>query len=320
MSALRVGLCSALTDTVCDALRQAGIRTANEFVIKDVEDLVQKSGVSYKDLQAIRRVVLAQYSSFPQCGLEVYTSALTSIAILPTGCPSIDTLLDGGLYTGELTEIAGQTAVGKTQFCFSCCVSVACDTKQSVLYLDTCGSFTAERLADIITAQDKEQEVDEALTRVRYHRVSDIFQLLERLEEIKLHLSKQTDQFYSSLKLVIVDNVASVLYPVLGGRHMDGLGLMSHLGLKLKILAVDFSIAVLITNNVASEGARVSLGKTWSHVPHTRLFLSRRHDVEGRPVRDAKVVKSNKMDQAKTEKTAVIRQDVQTPDPLSILS
>ena len=32
----------------------------------------------------------------------------------------------------------------------------------------------------------------------------------------------QTDPFYSCLKLVIVDNVASVIYPILGGNQSDG--------------------------------------------------------------------------------------------------
>ena len=30
-------------------------------------------------------------------------------------CFSIDSLLDGGLYTGQVTELAGDIAVGKTQ-------------------------------------------------------------------------------------------------------------------------------------------------------------------------------------------------------------
>ena len=30
---------------------------------------------------------------------------------------SLDSVLDGGLYTGQVTEIAGDIAVGKTQVC-----------------------------------------------------------------------------------------------------------------------------------------------------------------------------------------------------------
>lgn len=32
----------------------------------------------------------------------------------------VDDLLDGGLYSGEVTEIAGQIASGKTQVWFNC--------------------------------------------------------------------------------------------------------------------------------------------------------------------------------------------------------
>ncbi|PVD31328.1 hypothetical protein C0Q70_06740 [Pomacea canaliculata] len=84
--------------------------------------------------------------------------------------------------------------------------------------------------------------------------------------------------FFHSVKLVVVDSVASVFHPVLGGKQMDSLALLEQLGLQLKQLAVDFCLAVLVSNNMTSgfEGKKQpSLGRLWSHVPHTRIILER---------------------------------------------
>lgn len=97
-------------------------------------------------------MLLAQFSSFPVNGADLYEELKNSTAILSTGCKrqgeaflprtdnplgkrdengatgmsisemclslhccSLDKLLDSGLYTGEVTEIMGASGSGKTQ-------------------------------------------------------------------------------------------------------------------------------------------------------------------------------------------------------------
>ncbi|CAG2220748.1 FBXL4 [Mytilus edulis] len=87
------------------------------------------------DLVAIVNVLLAQYSTFPVTGEALYNTVLTSTSILPTACQGFDQILDGGLYTGEVTEIAGEISSGKTQICLSMTASVICHSKQNVILL-----------------------------------------------------------------------------------------------------------------------------------------------------------------------------------------
>jgi len=68
----------------------------------------------------IRRVLLAQYSAFPSNGLALYRELLNTGSVLPSGCSDLDEILDGGVYTGEVTEIVGISVSGKTQVCISC--------------------------------------------------------------------------------------------------------------------------------------------------------------------------------------------------------
>ncbi|CAG2195048.1 RAD51D [Mytilus edulis] len=233
-----------------------------------------------KDLVAIVNVLLAQYSTFPVTGEALYNTVLTSTSILPTACQGFDQILDGGLYTGEVTEIAGEIASGKTQICLSMTASVICHSKQNVMYVDTAGGFSGERLEEILHTKYQQD-------------------LLSELQQIKVNITQQSDPFYACLKLIIIDNVASVIYPILGGNQLDGHGLITQLSQLLKLLAVDYSLSVLVSNNVVvSDGEKkASLGKVWSHVPHTRVLVSSMGDQQ----RQLILVKSSR---SKTGQTA----------------
>lgn len=276
MSVLRCGICSALTDDVVSTLKDNGIRSVIDLITQNLEDLSQKTKLSYKDLVAIVNVLLAQYSTFPVTGEALYNTVLTSTSILPTACQGFDQILDGGLYTGEVTEVAGEIASGKTQICLSMTASVICHSKQNVMYVDTSGGFCAERLEEILHTKYQQGDNSDVFSHIRCLQSYDIYSLLSELQQIKVNITQQSDPFYSGLKLIIIDNVASVIYPILGGNQLDGHGLIVQLSQLLKLLAVDYSLSVLVSNNVVvSDGEKkASLGKVWSHVPHTRILVS----------------------------------------------
>ncbi|XP_072099447.1 DNA repair protein RAD51 homolog 4 isoform X3 [Mobula birostris] len=115
MVILREGICPGATAHLIQALKEQNVKTVVNLVTADIEDLAQKCSISYKTLMAVRRVLLAQYSPFPSNGVDLYEELLGSTAILSTGNPSLDKLLDSGLYTGELTEFVGGPGSGKTQ-------------------------------------------------------------------------------------------------------------------------------------------------------------------------------------------------------------
>ncbi|NXX45967.1 RA51D protein, partial [Tricholaema leucomelas] len=80
------------------------------------------------------------------------------------------------------------------------------------------------------------------------------------------------------LKVVVIDSVSAVIYPLLGGRQSEGLAIMMQLARELKTLAREFSLAIVVTNQVtrdsSSNGAlKPALGRSWSFVPSTRVLL-----------------------------------------------
>ncbi|XP_066058114.1 DNA repair protein RAD51 homolog 4 isoform X3 [Chamaea fasciata] len=233
MVVLRAGLCPGLTEDMIQLLRANGIRTVVDFVSSDLEDVAQKTSLSYKALVAVRRVLLAQFSAFPANGADLYEELKSSTAILPTGSPSLDQLLDSGLYTGEVTELMGAPGSGKTQL--------------------------------------------EALQRIQVVRVFNIYELLRALQELRDRLSQQVVSSMGPLKMVLLDSVSAVIYPLLGGRQSEGLALMMHLSRELKTLAREFSLAVVVTNQVTRDSSsgplKPALGRSWSFVPSTRVLL-----------------------------------------------
>lgn len=76
-------------------------------------------------------------------------------ATLPTGLPTLDRHLGGGLPRGAVTELVGPASVGKTQLCLAVAARALVDgasTGAKVLYVDTEGSFSPSRLLQLLLA------------------------------------------------------------------------------------------------------------------------------------------------------------------------
>uniref|UniRef100_S4S079 RAD51 paralog D n=1 Tax=Petromyzon marinus TaxID=7757 RepID=S4S079_PETMA len=195
MVRLRQGLCPGLTADVVAVLRGNNISTAvAALVTQDSQSLAWTTGIPYKTLRAVRRVLLAQFAAFPSSAADAYEELLSCTAILPTGCSRLDSLLDSGLYTGELTELAGGPATGKTQVCLSVAVTVACDLGQAVMLVMTGGAAgcLASRLLAMVQGKTPRLwgEVA-ALQRVQVARVFDAFALLDLLQDLRARLETQ---------------------------------------------------------------------------------------------------------------------------------
>ncbi|XP_019961321.2 DNA repair protein RAD51 homolog 4 [Paralichthys olivaceus] len=301
MVVLREGMCPGLEEDLIRDLRAADVRTVEDLVSSDIEELAQKCSTSYKALFAIRRVLLAQHTAFPVSGADLYEELLSSTAILSTGNPSLDKLLDSGLYTGEITELSGGPGSGKSQVCFGVAVHISYQLKQSVIYIDTTGGLSASRLLQMLQTETSNTEAQmEALQRIHIFRVFDIFSLLDCLHGLSGGGLQQASGGGGSVKAVIVDSVSAVISPLLGGKQNEGMSLMIQVAGVLKTMAKDFNIAALVTNHVTrSGGGEVlpGLGASWSHIPRTRVLLERLEEAgaAGRSsLRSATLIKSSR--------------------------
>jgi len=62
----------------------------------------------------------------------------------------LDNLLDGGLFVGNIYELCGPSACGKTQLCFSILLNIIITTKNEIVYIDTKHKFSVNRIKQML--------------------------------------------------------------------------------------------------------------------------------------------------------------------------
>ncbi|XP_072997413.1 DNA repair protein RAD51 homolog 4 isoform X3 [Typha latifolia] len=180
-------------------------------------------------------------------GVELLQDINENKHLLPTGFEGLDRLLGGGLRQGQLTEIAGPSSSGKTQVCLYSASHIADKHLGVVMFLDTCNSFSPNRIACIVN-------------------------------QLPTSLVKDVNIGGGKICLLIIDSISSLIGPTLGGKSSEGRFLMVSVGIILKRLANDYNLSVLVTNHMVSgEGGllKPALGESWKTIPHIRLVISR---------------------------------------------
>ncbi|XP_065682588.1 uncharacterized protein LOC101236857 isoform X1 [Hydra vulgaris] len=213
-------------------------------------------------------------------GIEMYNDLIQHTIVLET-----DSLLDGGIFTGEMIEVFGPPAVGKTQLALTL-TAATIEKQHNVIYFDSTSSFSAERLLQILSLRSNLYSMQRnklLLSNVRCFPVYLAVDFIDQLKKIGQALEQEWDSFFIKSKLIIVDSIASLITPILGGQQFKGHAIMSKIGLLLKKISHQFGIAVLVINNsvlnykpdtVPCYGQyKPSLGQTWHCVPSIRLML-----------------------------------------------
>ncbi|GAB4822360.1 hypothetical protein N2152v2_009406 [Parachlorella kessleri] len=232
-------------------------------------------------LEAVLKTLHEAYSPAIFNGAQLM-SQLAQSRLLPTGCPSIDSeLLRGGFREGQLAEVCGESASGKTQLCLSCAAHTAL-RGEGVVFVDTSNAFSAGRLQTLLQAVSQAQvAVEDALNFVTVHQAYDIHAVLGVVDS--LFTVQAQPPAAAAPKLVIIDSLSAVIGPVLGGgggQHSQGHALLAAAGTSLKALAARLGAVVIITNHMVGGGEggrgekRPAMGESWKNQPHIRLQLS----------------------------------------------
>ena len=169
-----------------------------------------------------------------------HPSEITPSQKLPSGSQVLDQLLDGGFERDAITTIYGPAGSGKTNFCLLCLSQVAADKK--IIYIDTEGSFSLSRLAQILP------DMKSILSRM-------IFLNPTTFAEQKKAFEKLPALMNSTIGLIILDSVA-MLYRLEFGRHNDISGTNKELGVQIGYLneiARKQHIPIIITNQVYAD-------------------------------------------------------------------
>jgi len=159
---------------------------------------------------------------------------------IPTGCGSLDKLLDGGLSPSDVTLVYGEAKTGKTSLAIQCAVN-ATRLGFKAIFIDSDGTFTPRRLAQI--AGRDLNEAAPKITLVQPTTFQEQALAVDRLDE---YLTPQVG-------LVVVDTVTSLYSVEISEPKEKTFKLNRELGRQLACLAQTAKtrmVASLITSQV----------------------------------------------------------------------
>jgi len=160
---------------------------------------------------------------------------------IPTGCPSLDGALDGGLQPGGLTLIYGEAETGKTSLAIQCSVNSA-RMGYKVLFVDADGTFSLQRLMQIAL-----QDFDETSQSIVIFTPLTFEEQSELVDELEKYISR-------NLGLIVFDTITSLYRSAIGGRE-EAFKVNRELNRQVAMLthiAKKFQTPILITSQVRS--------------------------------------------------------------------
>ncbi|KAA6376058.1 MAG: putative DNA repair protein RAD51 [Streblomastix strix] len=262
-------------------LIEAGFHTVESVAFQPKKLLLNVKGISEVKADKLMAECAKIVPLGFQTAAQVHNTRL-QICRLTTGSKELDTLLQGGIETGSITEIFGEFKTGKTQICHTLCVTAQLPQDQGggegrAMYIDTEGTFRPERL--IAAAERFGMDAQSVLDNVAYARAYNTDHQMQLLSQAAGLMS---DERYS---LLIVDSATALYRTDYSGRGELSTRQM-HLGRFLRALlqlADQFGIAVVITNQVVAQvdGAAMFTadpkkpigGHIMAHASTTRLSL-----------------------------------------------
>jgi DNA repair protein RAD51 len=263
-------------------LVEAGFHTVEAIAYTPKKHLLNVKGIS----EAKADKIILEASKLVPMGFTLASDFFRrrkDVIQISTGSKALDTLLNGGIETGSITEIFGEFRTGKTQICHTLAVICQLPVNQGggegkCLYIDTEGTFRPERLLPI--AERFHLNSDEVLDNVAYARAYNTDHQSALLIQASAMMSE------SRYALLVVDSAMSLYRTDFSGRG-ELYARQMHLARFLRQLlrlADEFGVAVVITNQVVAQvdGASAIFnadpkkpigGNIMAHASTTRLYL-----------------------------------------------
>jgi DNA repair protein RadA len=274
-------------------LKGLGIESISNLATTTAPELLEDYYSNYEDavggidFESISQLVLEARLKLIEDGLlqKDFSSAEMMLEIreklvkFTTGSQSFDSFLGGGIETQALTEIVGEFGSGKSQLCYTLCVTANVSDKDSgIIFVDTDNAFRTERVHQI--AESRGLDAEEVMKKINVCKIYHS----SHLEAVIRTLAKYIEKYKA--RLVIIDSIISLHRAEFAGREtlverQQRLNAMLH---KLKRLAEVYNVAIVYTNQVQAQpndtfpsngfdSMRAAGGNIMGHASTYRIFL-----------------------------------------------
>jgi DNA repair protein RadA len=266
-------------ENIHEALIKAGYRTSKSVAIAIPKDLSEDIGITEKMAEEIIAEAVSSISNPPMSAMDLLKIEQKKGKVT-TSSNALDSLLAGGPWAGEITEISGEFATGKSQLCFQLCVNAQLQKDQGgldgkVFFVDSEGTFSATRIGEMAIGLDL--DVESVLENIFVTRVLDSHHQTRIVQKISEIAEEE------NIKMVIIDSIAAHFRSDYIGNERIAerqQRIMQHAS-SLTNLAYVHDLAVVVTNQMVAKLDELSgasqkapaLGDSWSHRPQTRIVL-----------------------------------------------
>ena len=125
--------------------------------------------------------------------------------VIPTGCNSLDKLLEGGLPLKKISLVYGEAETGKSSFAIQCAVNCA-RIGYKTIFIDSDGTFSTRRLSQI--AYYDSEKVSPLIILVRPTTFQEQALAIDHLDE---YITRKVG-------LVVVDTITSLYRVEIGDQ------------------------------------------------------------------------------------------------------
>lgn len=234
----------------------------------DVNRLAAKTRLSIDDCETI---LAAFRPKKPYVFLKASELVYRPFGTISTLTPELDTILNGGIRCGQVTEISGEAGAGKSNLCLMISANVIKESE--VLYIHTEGEgklvLSIKRLKSLV---EDESLIRDNLRVINCENEYELSEIINRLPD--------TIEGHKNAKLVVIDSITSAFISVDSIDYLKRSLRLTNIMKMLAPLAWDKRLAIILTNHVSynmkERQNRPAMGKLWSHMCQTKIFLERR--------------------------------------------
>lgn len=227
-----------LNDFQMLCLKQDLLFTAQDFIDHPNEELRIILGMRTNAIQLLKDRIISYFTENLHGGRNFLVSCRIEGEAITTGIPSFDNLFaSNGIYNGEIIEIIGPPAAGKTMLLYSIIINVLLTAGDGfkVIFINTKRDFRAMKLKNMMEARGISLEQQRSLLEsITIYSCNSPEQLA-----IDLQLIHNRPQSLGEVKMVFIDSITIPFYQYFEnfGNSMFSLSLMSEVVQSLKLIA-----------------------------------------------------------------------------------
>lgn len=265
-------------------LKTSGFHTVESVAYATRRMLCEVKGISEQKADKLLQEAMKHCRMGFTNALE-FMAKRSDLIQLTTGSKALDSLLDGGIESGSITELFGEFRTGKSQLCHTLAVTCQLSVDRGggegkCMYIDTEGTFRPQRLVEI--ARHYKLDESSVLANVAVAKCFNTDHQTNLLHEAAAMMSEHR------YALIIVDSATHLYRTDYMGRGQLA-ERQQHLARFLRMLqriSEVYGVACVITNQVVAQvdggggpfnpDPRKPIGgNIIAHASTTRLYLKK---------------------------------------------